>query len=183
MPTFHRAQAGGRRRSGYCRDGRYTQAMSDLVQFSVHGPVQTLQIECAEWDLTGEDWQSPQTSNIYHFRRDGKISRSEHRNPNGSVSRSGYSYDEAGRMTETQFQVDDGPIHRKICHYDEFGRLIQTVSMNESGVQQISEIFSYDAAGRKTKVQVAPNDGEYHAFRLPGLKAQSCITARRVLRL
>jgi hypothetical protein len=122
----------------------------------VHGPVQTLRIEGAEWDLTGEDWQSPRTSSAVHFRRDGKISKSEHRNPDGSVSRSSRSYDETGRLTETLFQVNDGPIHRNICHYDEFGRLIQTDRVDENGVQQSSETFSYDSAGRKTKVQVAP---------------------------
>jgi hypothetical protein len=130
--------------------------MSDLIQFNVHGPVQTLRIEGAEWDLTGEMWLPPRSSNMVHFRHDGKISKSEHRNPDGSVSHSGYSYDESDRLTETQFQVNDGPIHRNICHYDEFGRLIQTVRVDESGVQQSSETFSYDSAGRKTKVQAAP---------------------------
>jgi len=144
--------------------------MSDLDQFNVHGPVQTLRIEGAEWDLTGEKWQPPRSSNMVHFRHDGKISKSENRNPDGSVSRSGYSYDESDRLTETQFQVNDGPIHKNICHYDEFGRLIQTVRVDESGVQQSSETFSYDAAGRKTKVQVAPvlANNTLFGFRIEG---------------
>jgi hypothetical protein len=130
--------------------------MTNAAQWNVRGHVQTLQTEFAEWDLTREEWQAPRHSNLAHFHRDGRISGTEHHNPDGSISRSSYNYDETGRLTETQSRMDDGPIHRTIYHYDDSGRLIRTVRVDENGIQRDSETYSYDEGGRKTKVQIPP---------------------------
>src|SRR5439155_17207564 len=58
-----------------------------------------------EWDISQEQWQTRRCSMVL-FRPDGKVSEREDHNPNGSVSRSKYSYVEAGRLLESTFQSD-----------------------------------------------------------------------------
>ena len=139
--------------------------MTTVAQWNVRGPVQTLQTEFAEWDLTKEEWQAPRHSTVAHFLPDGKIRKSEHHNPDGSISFTSYIYDESGRLTEALSQMDDRPIHQNIYLYDDSGRLVRVISVDENGVQRDSEIHSYDEAGRKTKVVIPPrhepNSGSY----------------------
>ena len=118
--------------------------------------MQTLQTEFAEWDLTKEEWQAPRHSTVAHFLPDGKIRKSEHHNPDGSISFTSYIYDESGRLTEALSQMDDRPIHQNIYLYDDSGRLVRVISVDENGIQRDFEIYSYDEAGRKTKVVIPP---------------------------
>ncbi|PYS44210.1 MAG: hypothetical protein DMG13_34185 [Acidobacteria bacterium] len=130
--------------------------MNGVAQWNVYGPVETLQTEFAEWDLLNEEWQTPRHSSLARFHRDRRIDEREHHNPNGSVSRTSYIYDESGRMIETRSRLDDGPIHKTLYLYDGAGRPLRTVRVEENGIQHDFEICSYDESGRKSKVSIAP---------------------------
>jgi hypothetical protein len=98
-----------------------------LDQWKVRGPARTIRSELAEWDLVKEQWQDPRRVTMAEFRPDGCISEMVNHNPNGSISRSRYRYDEAGRLLESISQLDDGPIGKTGYRYDESGRLVRKI--------------------------------------------------------
>ena len=127
-----------------------------LEQWNLRGPVYQLRSELAEWDISQEQWQAVRHCSLVLFRPDGKVIEREDHNPNGSVSRSKYSYDEAGRLLESTFQLDDGPLGRTIQRYDQLGRLVREIVVDGNGSERESAIYSYDNTGRRTKLQVVP---------------------------
>lgn len=126
--------------------------MSDLAKWKVRGSVQTLRVEFAEWDLNQGDWNLPRSSSSVVFRVDGKISKADYHNADGSVSLSNYLYDGEGRLIEIQFRTNDLSLHRTFYSYDNAGRHVRTVIVNPDGSQRDSEACYYEGGGRKTKV-------------------------------
>ncbi len=141
--------------------------MSDLKKWNVHGPVRTLQSEFAEWDLSREEWQPSRRTGVFEFRPDGKISASVHDNPDGSVMRSEWLYDDAGRLVELQHGDTSC---RWLYSYDSAGRPTRTMQVNQDGSRQQTGACTYDDAGRKTKVQyLAPElRGVAHSYGVEG---------------
>jgi YD repeat-containing protein len=129
---------------------------SDLSKWDVHGPVMMLRTEHAEWDLNLEEWQPARYSTMAAFDLDGTINEVEHHNPDGSASRIRYLYDEAGRLTESQFRMEGGRVSKTVYSYDSASRPVRTVSLDAEGVERETEAYSYDASGRKTKIQFLP---------------------------
>ena len=126
--------------------------MSD--QYKVRGPVATLRTEHAEWDLAREQWQPARGVVLTSFRTDGQLSSRDFHNPDGSIVRTRWVYDEAGRLAESNVQLGDGPIEKRTMYfYDDAGRHVRTVQVIHDGTRRESEICTYDAAGRKTKVR------------------------------
>ncbi len=134
--------------------------MSGLAKWKIHGPVETLRTEFATWDLKQEDWQPVKHFTVTSFRPDGTVSTSEFHYSDGSVVHTRWLYDDVGRLTEVNSWFNDGPIGRVVYFYDEAGRHVRTVQLSHIGTQTDSEICSYDAGGKRTKV---------HFLGLPGL--------------
>ncbi len=131
--------------------------MTDLAQSDVHGPVETLRTEFAEWDPAAQVWKPPQHHTLLRFRPDGKLKESEFHNPDGSIARSSYIYDEAGRLIETRFRrVGEITGTSMYYSYDTQGRPIRTESADEKGTRTELETYHYDPSGRKTKIQFMP---------------------------
>jgi len=130
--------------------------MSDISQWKIHGPVHTLRSEFAEWDLSREEWQAPRHVSLVRFLPNGTIGASESHNPDGSFSRSNYSYDAVGRLTEIRFQMNDGPIQQAVYFYDGSGRLIRLAGVEPDGTERESETYSYGQDRKKTKVYFVP---------------------------
>jgi hypothetical protein len=126
--------------------------VSDLAKWKVRGSVQTLRVEFAEWDLNQGDWNLPRSSSSVVFRVDGKISKADYHNADGSVSLSNYLYDGEGRLTEIQFRTNDLSLHRTLYSYDDAGRQVRTAIVNPDGSQRDSEACYYEGSGRKAKV-------------------------------
>lgn len=150
--------------------------MSDLAKWKVRGPVQTLKTEFAEWDWNRGDWQLPRPRYSVVFRLDGKITKMDHQNPDGSVFHSDYLYEGEGRLAEIQSGINDLPIHRTLYSYDDAGRHVRTVIVNPDGSWRDSEACYYEG-GRKTKVcffdAQMPNmmcgvEGSEQAYGVPG---------------
>jgi hypothetical protein len=130
--------------------------MSDLVQWNIHGRVETLRTEWAKWDQAKNDWQPSTRRTSVRFRPDGRIIGIEAFNPDGSVARTACVYNDAGRILETRLHMNDGPVSRIASSYDGAGRIIRTVNIDEKGVGSESEIYRYHPSGRKTKIQFLP---------------------------
>jgi hypothetical protein len=126
--------------------------LSDLATWNLQGPVHTLRVEHAEWDLAREEWQSSRHYGVYTFRPDGKTQESEHHNPDGSVVRSSHEYDESGRLLEIRVGPPDSPAGRTIYRYDSSGRRIETVIVAADGTTRQSHVTRYDSTGRKITV-------------------------------
>jgi hypothetical protein len=126
--------------------------MSDVAKRKLRGPVRTLRSEHAEWDAPREAWKPPRHSSLDEFRTDGKISASTVHNPDGTIVRTTYRYDDRGRLMEVQSGAADGPLTKNIYSYDDAGRHIRTVTVGADGTSRESESCRYDSAGRKTKV-------------------------------
>jgi YD repeat-containing protein len=118
--------------------------MSDLAQWNVHGPVETLRTEWAEWDPAKEEWQPIKRRSLIRFRTDGQIAEIF----DGSNSRTTYTYNQAGQILGTRSESEDGPF-KTIYSYDGSGRLVRTIVIDENGNESGSEVFNYDAGGRK----------------------------------
>jgi hypothetical protein len=146
--------------------------MSDLAKWKVHGPVKTLRKEFATWDLNTEAWQAAQHHTLTSFRADGKIGASDAYNPDGSIAHSRWFYDDAGRLTESNSRMSDGmrdgPVSRTLYFYDEAGRHVRTAHLSQDGTQTDTEICTYDAGGKRTKVQFLSHPGVHTSYSIEG---------------
>jgi hypothetical protein len=129
---------------------------NSLARWNLRGPVRSMRSEFAEWDIGEEHWGASRRSTIVHFRPDGSVDEQVDHNPNGSVSKQTYIYDEAGRLLIARFQLNDAPAGERVYRYDSQGRLSRTFSLDEKGVELELETYSYDSAGFKTKLQSVP---------------------------
>src|SRR5271170_59204 len=127
--------------------------MSDVAKWGVHGPVETLKKEYATWDPVEDAWLPGEQFTLVSFRADGTIHASETHNPDGSVIHERWLYDDAGRLAEVNSWRNEEPMDRTVYSYDELGRHMQTTGVNHDGSKTELEVCSYDAEGRKTKVQ------------------------------
>src|SRR5262245_46105913 len=130
--------------------------MSDRVKWKVHGPVHTLRSEFAEWDITKEEWQPPRRFTLTRFLPGGPLRETESHNPDGSICRSTYTYDETGRLIELRFGTDGGPVGKTIYLYDGLGRLTRICHIDQGGNEHDSESWRYEPDGRKTKIYSVP---------------------------
>jgi len=129
--------------------------MNDLARWGVHGPVETLRTEWAEWDQAKNDWQPFKRRTSARFRTDGQIIGTEAFNPDGSVARTACVYNQSSQIVETSFQMNDGPASKILYLYDGDG-IVRTINIDEKGVSREPEIYRYDSSGRKAKIQVLP---------------------------
>jgi YD repeat-containing protein len=131
--------------------------MSDLTNWKVHGPVETLKTENATWDINLKDWQFFPYFTVASFRPDGAVSTRDAHNPGGSVQHSRWLYNSAGLPIELDSWTNDGPVSQTIYIYDASGRPIRTEYVGSEGKRSDVETCTYDAAGRKTKVRFLPH--------------------------
>ncbi len=109
----------------------------------------------SKWDIRGPvhtvRTQSEHSHHLVIYLPDGKISASEYRNLNGSITRSNYIYDSFGRLEEIRFDLDGAPTGRSVCFYDERGRLTRVVEVNLDGAERESQTCTYSPDGRRTR--------------------------------
>ena len=129
--------------------------MNDLARSDVHGPVETLRTEWAEWDPAKEEWQPIKRRSLIRFRTDGQVAEDDNHNQEGSNSRTTYTYSQAGQILEIRSETEGGPF-TTIYSYDGSGRLVSVTTLAENGNERSSEVFNYDAAGRKTGIRFHP---------------------------
>ena len=124
----------------------------DRAKWKVHGPVASLKSELAEWDLELQYWKPVMHFTVTSFRPDGAITSTDGYNPDGSIARSRWICDPSSRLIECNSWMNDEPQHRTLYFYEEAGRHVRTVSLAEDGTETDTEVCSYDAEGKRTKV-------------------------------
>jgi len=97
--------------------------MGNLTQWKLRGPVRTLRTHFAEWNAEIADWHPLKKRYVAAFRPDGQLSKSEHHNPDGSISTEVDEYDERGRRVETRWYADDVLKMRALHAYDAADRV------------------------------------------------------------
>jgi hypothetical protein len=148
-------------------------ARSDLANREVHGPVKSVKRSHAEWDPASESWaDSGIPVDFTLFRRDGKLSKTETRNPDGSVYFCEWHYDEAGQVTCLQSGMRGREIMETRYVYDEDGKHVRTVVIGPDGSSSDSETYTYDDAGRKTKTQMLRNAGFNVSYDIEGTSSR-----------
>jgi YD repeat-containing protein len=128
------------------------ETMSDVAKWKLRGPVRTLRSETAEWDAVREDWKPARHFWVAEFQADGKIAVRDAHNPDGTIYRTTFRYDNRGRLVEGQSGPASGPFTKSIYSYDDAGRHLRTVNVAADGAVTDSESCRYDSTGRKTKV-------------------------------
>ena len=99
-------------------------------------PLHTLRTECAEWDLSNETGMLLDFVAVVRFRPDRRMSEHEIHNPDSSISRSTYSYDDAGQLKEAESVTIGGSVSRATCSaysYDDARRLIRAAFVDQDG--------------------------------------------------
>jgi hypothetical protein len=130
--------------------------MPDRASWKVRGPVEWLRMESAEWDLAKQDWNASRSFSLTRFGPDGKITETEYHNPDGSISATRNVYDERGRLRESRTLSNDTLTWKSIWFYDAYGRPIRLVDVDLDGVERDSQLYSYDANGRQTRIVFVP---------------------------
>jgi YD repeat-containing protein len=133
--------------------------MSDRHHWELRGPVRSVDLQ-RTWRYwksgSGESDTCELTENgdrsIVEFRPGGAISRRWRRNWDGSEWTTVHTYDDAGRLIGIRDESSSGQSHFQVCEYDHTGRLKRQLSRDSNGSQRVSESYSYDAEGRKTKM-------------------------------
>lgn len=122
----------------------------------------------AECDLAKDEWRPLRHLNSVTFTTDGKLDESRYYNPNGTIARQKYLYNEAGRLVETQFWIDDTFSNQTLYVYDNAARHVRTVEVND-GVRRDSEVSTYDSSGRRTAVRFFPPELKVTGFAVEGV--------------
>ncbi len=128
--------------------------MSDLDRWGLRGPVRTCLIEWTTFSQScGTEacsTEESRNSNLIEFLPDGSVARTEHRNPDGSVWISVWEY-ERGHLVAHRSGNTPDPVETSRCEYDEQGRLARVIYRNKDGSERVSETYTYDQSGKKTK--------------------------------
>lgn len=141
--------------------------MSALAKWEVHGPVKSLKKSYANRDPATGNWTESGSLDFASFRPDGKVSKTEHRNPDGSVYFCEWHY-ETGEITLLQSGIRNGPAVETRYFYDDAGRHIRTAVINPDGSATDSETYAYDDVGRKTKTVFLRNLPSNVSYQIEG---------------
>jgi hypothetical protein len=114
------------------------------------------------------EWNAPDGTQRISFRPDGRLEAMEHQNPEGSMARTAYVYDEAGRLTEAQWRTDDGPASRELHMYDDARRLIREVHAEDGQPMREVMTCSYDDTGLMTAVRIFDPVRQHASYAIKG---------------
>jgi len=142
--------------------------MSDLAKREVHGPVKSVRMSHAEWHPVSKSWTDSGSVDFTLFRRDGKLSKTEIRNPDGSIYFREWYYDDAGRIIKLHSGTPGGSIVETRYLYNDDARHVRTVVIGPDGLPSESETCVYDDAGRRTKTQILRNVGFNVSYHIEG---------------
>lgn len=127
--------------------------MADLAKWDLRGPVRSVEIL--------RTWSGKDDRSIVEFRPDGAVARHWHQGRNGSEMTETYTYSAAGQLTNQQFEDSSGQSCLWVYEYDSLGRLARQFSRDASGAEHNVDTYSYDSAGRLTKIHHAPRAANY----------------------
>lgn len=131
--------------------------MNDLAEWHLRGPVLILRTEHAQWDAASHRWQPPTLPSTITFRRDGRLSEREVRNPDGSIVREARAYTGAGLLRQVEWSSggDTTGVTRYV--HDAQGRVVRVERLDGRAAARDVEVWTYGAAAGKTRVEFLPD--------------------------
>lgn len=135
--------------------------MGDRDKWGLRGPVKTCSVNRTWYSrrcgAEACDVEERSDATSAEFRLDGSLLRQQFHNPDGSEWSAEYEYDDSGRLRAVRVQNASGESSTHVYEYDDSGRLVRIVGRSGAGDERVSETYSYDASGWKTKTEhVAP---------------------------
>lgn len=131
--------------------------MSALAKWEVRGPVKNVEKSHARWESATNAWTETGLVEFAWFRPDGKLSKTEFINPDGSVYSCEWHYDETGRVTDLLSGMREGTSTQTRHIYDDAGRHVKTIVIQADGSVVDSETYAYDDSGKKTRTKFLRN--------------------------
>lgn len=130
--------------------------MDDRAKLGLRGPVRTCYCESKSLERNGVRKESTHSEN-YLYNPDGSLAEQNSTYSNGSQSMIRYGYDAIGRLLEIESGNMGEKWSKTFYRYDDNGRLIRIISISPDGKENVSETYSYDEQGRKTKTFYVPS--------------------------
>ena len=130
--------------------------MSHVDRDGLRGPVRSCTEESTYPDNEGRT-QRVRTKSVTEYDAEGRITARRYINPDGSAWTTHDTYDASGRLLKSASGTEGQEVTETVYFYDAQGKLqsIRTGARSESPTT-----FSYDAHGRKTKVE-SSRAGDY----------------------
>lgn len=125
--------------------------VNDLEAWQIRGSVRSVKNSHARWDAATNSWTESGWSRSALFNPDGRLSKTEDQNRDGSTRDSEWLYDETGRLSEMRSGMRGSAVRRTQYLYDQTGRVSRTVVIEPDGSTVDSERYTYDEFGKKTK--------------------------------
>jgi YD repeat-containing protein len=154
----------------------------DATDWNLRGSVRSMRSETAQRDLVRSDWEAAHALNFLVFDERGRLLQLDQRGAENSVSRTMFTYDPSGRLLEHHAGTTGSPLPFVTTYrYDDNGRSIEVTHCGEDGRETLRETSTYDDTGRRTRVQIVPEqlltgnvgfgvDGSEFAYGAPGAK-------------
>lgn len=138
--------------------------MNDLAEWHLRGPVLILRTEHAQWDAASHRWQPPTLPSTITFRRDGRLSGREVRNPDGSIVREARAYTDMGLLLQVEWSSGGETTSVTRYLHDAAGRVVRVEQLDGRAAAREVEVWTYGAGAEKTRVQFLPHGNSDVSF-------------------
>ena len=133
----------------------------DRQKHGLRGPVESMRIEVAEFkEEDGQRVEKPWYGYTISFNPEGNIIEHVHHNPDGTAWRTVNDYSETGELIATRNYDTSGQLAHEVRYIYDEGRLVAEHTFAPDGTMNTPVVCTYDAEGRRTKVETINFEGE-----------------------
>lgn len=133
----------------------------DKQKHDLRGSVESVRIEVAEFkEEDGQRVEKAWYGSTINFNSEGNISEYVHHNPDGSAWRTVNDYSEMGELIATRNYDASGQLASEVRYIYDEGRLVAEHTFTPDGTMSTPVICTYDAEGRRTKIETLNFEGE-----------------------
>ena len=133
----------------------------DKQKYDLRGPVESVQLEVAEFKLEGgQRVEKAWYGSTINFNPEGSIIEYVHHNPDGSAWRTANDYSETGEIIATKNYDASGQLAHEVRYIFDEGRLVAEHTFAPGGTTNTPVVCTYDAEGRRTKIETINFEGE-----------------------
>lgn len=133
----------------------------DKQKHDLRGPVESVRIEVAEFkEENGQRVEKAWYRYAISFNPEGNIIEYAHHNPDGSAWRTVNDYLETGKLIATRNYDASGQFASEVRYIYEEGKLVAEHTFAPDGTMSTPVICTYDAEGRRTKIETLNFAGE-----------------------
>jgi len=133
----------------------------DRQKHDLRGPVESARVEVAEFkEEDGQRVEKPWYGYTIRFNPEGNIIEHVHHNPDGSAWRTVTDSSETGELIATRNYDASGQLAHEVRYIYDEGRLVAEHTFAPDGTTNTPVVCTYDAEGRRTKVETINFEGE-----------------------